>query len=494
MQSPKKILVANRGEIAVRIMRTILEMGHIPIGIYSEADAGAPHVAMSVQAFCVGPSPSNESYLQMDRIIDLCTKNKVDAIHPGYGFMAESKAFADKCAKAGVIFIGPTPDAIEQMGDKILARQAATQAGLPMVPGTSELKGAQEAALHAKDIGFPVLLKAKAGGGGKGMRRVDEPDQLEEAFRLAHSEALKAFGNGAIYMEKCLVNPKHIEVQVFSDHHGHHYTLGDRECSIQRRHQKIIEEAPAYGLSGKLRQKMSDVSKALCKQANYRGAGTIEYLVDADENFYFLEMNTRLQVEHPVTEMITGLDLVELQIRAAFGEKIILDPSMRGHAIEVRIYAEDPGQGFMPAPGKIDHIKWPQGPGLRVDSGVMSGSEISLYYDPMIAKISVWAQTRAQAITKMKCALRDTIISGTQTNQIFLSQILEHPKYGSNEVSTTFVEDNMPFETNQKPSNHHIAAAIATLELSSLSKIPSPSSDQQPTHATSPWWQSNLPG
>ncbi|MEZ4820627.1 MAG: biotin carboxylase N-terminal domain-containing protein [Bdellovibrionota bacterium] len=302
---PKKILIANRGEIAVRIARSIIQLGHIPIAIYSEADAQAPHVALCAQAFCVGPAPSNQSYLQLDKIFQICKRENIDAIHPGYGFMAENQAFAQACIENNIVFIGPQPETIKQMGDKILARHAAEKAGLPMVPGSQDLASAEQAQDYANSIGYPVLLKAKAGGGGKGMRRVEQPADVAEAFRLAQSEAEKAFGDGTIYVEKCLVHPRHIEVQVFCDHHGHVYTLGDRECSIQRRHQKIIEEAPAPGLSEGLRAKMSEVSKTLCQQVNYQGAGTIEYLVDKDEN-YFLEMNTRLQVEHPVTEWITG--------------------------------------------------------------------------------------------------------------------------------------------------------------------------------------------
>ncbi|MCB0271691.1 MAG: ATP-grasp domain-containing protein [Bdellovibrionales bacterium] len=484
--APKKILVANRGEIALRIMRSIKELGHIPFAIYSEADAKSPHVAFSHQAFCVGPAPSSESYLQADTILDICKREKIDAIHPGYGFMAENKIFAEKCAKANVAFIGPLPDTIEQMGDKILARRAAEKAGLPMVPGSHNLKDAAEATAFAEKIGYPVLLKAKAGGGGKGMRKVSKAEEIEEAFRLAQSEAQKAFGDGALYMEKCLVHPRHIEVQVFCDHHGNVYTLGDRECSIQRRHQKIIEEAPAFGLSETLRQKMSDVSKALCQQVNYHGAGTIEYLVDENQNFYFLEMNTRLQVEHPVTELVTQLDLVALQIRAAFGEKILIDPKITGHAIEVRIYAEDPALNFIPQPGMIEQIIWPTGPGIRIDSGIESRSEISLYYDPMIAKISTFAQNRAHAIEKMKWALSETIIVGTKTNKEFLQDILCNKDYEKNNVSTTFVEENMPFASYRDISEVELAACFATLFSSdaSLAKVHS---------KASMWWTSRLP-
>jgi acetyl-CoA carboxylase biotin carboxylase subunit len=488
---PKRILIANRGEIAVRIARSVREMGHLPIAIYSEADANAPHVRLAHEAYCVGPAPSAESYLQLDRLLALAQKHQIDAIHPGYGFMAENQAFAKACGENNIVFIGPKPETIAAMGDKILARQAAAKANVPMVPGTDQVKNAEEAETYAVEIGFPVLLKAKAGGGGKGMRRVTRKEDVREAFDLAQSEARNAFGDDSIYIEKCLVHPRHIEVQVFCDHHGHIYTLGDRECSLQRRHQKIIEEAPAPGLKDETRQAMAAVSKQLCKNVSYRGAGTIEYLVDADENFYFLEMNTRLQVEHPVTEWITGLDLVALQIRAAFGEEIQLDEPIAflGHSIEVRIYAEDPSNQFFPSPGTLSQLVWPTGKGIRIDSGVEQGSEITLFYDPMIAKISVWDNTRDKAIAKTQQALRELRLGGLTTNTTFLQNILDNPAYQQGQISTTFVEDNMPFEAQTTATTQEWLAAVAT----ALLDEPTTQPKSTPTMAPSQWWNSRLP-
>lgn len=485
----KKILVANRGEIALRVIRTIRALGHSPIAVYSEADASMPFVRLADEAYLLGPAPSVESYLNIEKIFEVCKKAKVDAIHPGYGFFSENRIFAECCKKEGIIFIGPDPQTISDMGDKVSARNWAKKANVPMTPGTDQLKDAQEALTFSKKIGFPVLLKAKAGGGGKGMRRVEKESDVMDAYTRASSEALKAFKDGTMYIEKCLVRPRHIEIQVFCDHHGNVYTFADRECSIQRRHQKIIEEAQAPFLSEKTRMAMSEVSKQLCKAVNYRGAGTLEYLVDRDENFYFLEMNTRLQVEHPVTEWVTGLDLVELQIRAAFGEKILLkDPDYKpkGHSIEVRIYAEDPDNNFFPSPGRLQNVTWPQGTGIRIDSGIESGSEITLFYDPMIAKISTWHETREGAIARMIQALRETRLEGVTTNKEFLLQILSHSDYVSGKTSTTFVEENMPFSFHE-PSEDEWAAAFATVALHNQTYR---------THSrstTSGWWKSSLP-
>lgn len=487
--SKRKILIANRGEIALRVLRTVRALGYSPVAIYSEADASLPFVRLSDEAYCVGPAPSTESYLNAEKILEIAKNAGVSAIHPGYGFFSENRNFAESCTKAGIIFIGPLPQTISDMGDKVQARKRAAEAGVPMVPGTDQLKDANEALEFSKKVGFPVLLKAKAGGGGKGMRRVEKESDVIESYNRASSEALKAFKDGTMYIEKCLVHPRHIEVQVFCDHHGNVYTFGDRECSIQRRHQKIIEEAPAPFLSETTKKKMSDVSKQLCKLVNYHGAGTLEYLVDKDENFYFLEMNTRLQVEHPVTEWVTGLDLVELQIRAAFGEKIILnekDFEPKGHSIESRIYAENPDENFVPSPGKLKNVVWPQGTGIRIDSGIETGSEISLFYDPMIAKISTWHHTREGAITRMDQALRETRLEGVTTNKEFLTQILRNSDFVKGKTSTTFVEERMPFPSLLL-SDDEINAAIATLSLT-----------MQTTHthsrsSGSAWWKSSLP-
>jgi acetyl-CoA carboxylase biotin carboxylase subunit len=489
-KSKKKILVANRGEIALRVIRTIRALGHSPIAVYSEADASSPFVRLADEAYLLGPAPSTESYLNMDKIFEICKQTKVDAIHPGYGFFSENRTFAERCKKEGIVFIGPLPQTIADMGDKVSARNWAKKAGVPMTPGTDQLKDAQEALEFSKKIGFPVLLKAKAGGGGKGMRRVEKESEVIDAFNRASSEALKAFKDGTMYIEKCLVHPRHIEVQVFCDHHGNVYTFSDRECSIQRRHQKIIEEAGAPFLSEKTKAAMSEVSKQLCKAVNYQGAGTLEYLVDKDQNFYFLEMNTRLQVEHPVTEWVTGLDLVELQIRAAFGEKILLndeDYKPKGHSIEVRIYAEDPDNNFFPSPGKLKNVVWPQGTGIRIDSGIEPGSEISLFYDPMIAKISAWHMTREGCIARMIQALRETRLEGVTTNKEFLLNILSHPDYVAGKTSTTFVEEHMPFNSSIQTSDDDWAAAFATVALQT---------ETTKTHSrstTSGWWKSALP-
>ena len=491
MKSPKKkILVANRGEIALRVIRTIRAMGHSPVAVYSEADAFLPFVRLADEAYLLGPAPSTESYLNADKIFEICKQAKVDAIHPGYGFFSENRSFSEACKKNGIIFIGPLPQTISDMGDKVSARNWASRAGVPMTPGTDQLKDAQEALEFSKKIGFPVLLKAKAGGGGKGMRRVEKESDVVEAYTRASSEALKAFKDGTMYIEKCLVHPRHIEIQVFCDHHGNVYTFSERECSIQRRHQKIIEEASAPFLSDKTKAAMSEVSKQLCKAVNYQGAGTLEYLVDKDENFYFLEMNTRLQVEHPVTEWVTGLDLVELQIRAAFGEKIILDEKdykPKGHSIEVRIYAEDADNNFFPSPGKLKNVIWPQGTGVRIDSGIESGSEITLFYDPMIAKISTWHATREGAIARMVQALRETRLEGVTTNKDFLLKILTHPDYISGKTSTTFVEEHMPLKSHAEASDEEWAAAFATGALQTHTK------KYHPRSTTSGWWKSSLP-
>lgn len=488
-KAQKKILVANRGEIALRVMRTIRALGHSPIAVYSEADAASPFVRLADEAYLLGPAPSTESYLNIEKIFEICKQAKIDAIHPGYGFFSENRIFAERCKKEGIIFIGPDPQTIADMGDKVSARNWAKKAGVPMTPGTDQLKDAQEALKFSKQVGFPVLLKAKAGGGGKGMRRVEKESDVIDAYTRASSEALKAFKDGTMYIEKCLVHPRHIEIQVFCDHHGNVYTFSDRECSIQRRHQKIIEEAQAPFLSEKTKMAMSEVSKQLCKAVNYHGVGTLEYLVDRDQNFYFLEMNTRLQVEHPVTEWVTGLDLVELQIRAAFGEKIKLeekDYAPKGHSIEVRIYAEDPDNNFFPSPGTLKNVVWPHGTGIRIDSGIESGSEISLFYDPMIAKISTWHETREGAIARMIQALRETRLEGVTTNKEFLLQILSHADYVSGKTSTTFVEENMPF-TNHASSEDEINAAFATAALIHQTiKTHSRST-------TSGWWKSSLP-
>ncbi len=413
----KKLLIANRGEIAVRIIRTCREMGISPIAVYSECDRTALHVRLADEAHAIGPSAPRESYLRIDRIVDVAKKAGVDAIHPGYGFLAENDQFAVAVADAGITFVGPTARAIETMGSKTAARTAAMRAGVPVVPGTEEALGPDVAdaviADRAREVGYPVLVKAVAGGGGKGMRTVLDPGGLSGAIRAARSEAGTAFGNAAVYLERRITRPRHIEIQLLGDADGTVVPFVERECSIQRRHQKVVEESPSLAVSPALRAKMTSAAAAVARAVGYTNAGTIEFLLDEDGHFYFLEMNTRLQVEHPITEMVTGSDLVRWQIRIARGEKIDLDPETllrpRGHAIECRIYAEDPDNGFLPSPGRILELRTPGGPGIRDDSGVTAGLDVPIFYDPMISKLVAWADDRPLAISRMRRALSEVL-------------------------------------------------------------------------------------
>ncbi len=438
-----KVLIANRGEIAVRIIRSLKELGIRSVAVYSEADRRALHVRMADEAYCVGPAPSAESYLKSDVILEIAKKSGAQAIHPGYGFLSENAEFATQCAEAGIVFIGPPPAAIDAMGEKTRARQLMLEAGVPLVPGTQEaIEDVAVIKKLADEMGFPVLVKAAAGGGGKGMRRVDRPEDLEAAFVGARREALSAFGNGAVYLEKYVVHPKHVEIQVLADTHGNVVHLFERDCSVQRRHQKIIEEAPCPVLSEEVRQKMGAVAVKAAKAVGYVGAGTLEFLLDADQNFYFLEMNTRLQVEHPITEMITGLDLVRWQLKIAAGERLSFgqeDVKRRGAAIECRIYAEDPDGGFMPCPGELKYVQEPAGPGVRVDSGVYSGSEVTVFYDPMIAKLIVWGEDREHAIARMRRALREYVVYGIKTNVAFHDEVLADEGFVRGDYDTEFV-------------------------------------------------------
>ncbi|MFZ5981337.1 MAG: acetyl-CoA carboxylase biotin carboxylase subunit, partial [Candidatus Zixiibacteriota bacterium] len=387
----KKILIANRGEIAVRIIRACRDLGIGSVAVYSECDRTAFHVRMADEAYFIGPSPSSESYLVPDKIIEVAKKSGADAVHPGYGFLAENAAFAEKCIRNGIIFIGPEPETIRLLGDKLLARKTALKANLPVVPGVDIGGMSPEAALEAaKEIGFPVLVKAAGGGGGKGMRVVESEELFAESLKSASNEARSAFGDGRVFIEKYLRRPRHIEIQILADRHGHCLYLGERECSIQRRHQKVIEESPSPVVTEELRMRMGEAAVNIALMSGYIGAGTCEFLVDEDMSFYFLEVNTRLQVEHPVTEMVTGLDLVREQVAVAEGEPLAYrqeDINLRGHAIECRIYAENPDEGFIPSTGRLTHYRIPAGPGVRVDSGVLLNSEIPIYYDPMIAKL-----------------------------------------------------------------------------------------------------------
>jgi acetyl-CoA carboxylase, biotin carboxylase subunit len=443
----RKILVANRGEIAVRIIRALREMNIASVAVYSDADRAALHVRMADEAAHIGASPSPESYLRIDRILEAARRHGAEAIHPGYGFLSENADFAAACEAAGIVFIGPPAEVIRQMGSKTSARALAKAAEAPVVPGTEEaLRDAAEAKAVAARIGYPVLLKAAAGGGGKGMRRVDAEAGLESAFRDAASEAERAFGNGEIYVERFVERPRHIEIQVIGDAFGTLVHLGERECSIQRRHQKVVEECPSPLIAAypAMRGAMGEAALRIARAAGYRNAGTLEFLVDQDRNFYFLEMNTRLQVEHPVTELVTGLDLVQLQIRIAAGEPLGFgqrDVAWRGAALECRIYAEDPNNSFYPSPGKVLQIDRPTGPGIRLDNGIYPGWDVPLDYDPLLAKMAVWAETRDGAIARMKRALEEYYVAGIKTNVTFFRQILEDPEFAGGRLHTGFIED-----------------------------------------------------
>lgn len=445
----KKVLVANRGEIAVRVMRTCREMGIQSVAVYSDADRTSMHVRYADEAYHIGPSPSNESYLVIDKIIAAAKKSKADAIHPGYGFLSENATFSERCKKEGIIFIGPDASSISTMGDKITARKTISKAGVPVVPGTKEPLTSEEDALKViKKIGLPVMIKASAGGGGKGMRLVKHEKDILSSYRGARSEAKAAFGNDAVYIEKYIESPHHIEFQVLADKHGNAVHLFERECSVQRRHQKVVEETPSPLMNPKVRAEMGKHAVAAAQACNYHGAGTIEFIMDDNLNYYFLEMNTRLQVEHPITERVVGIDLVREQINIANGLKLGFrqaDLSQNGHAIECRIYAEDPDNNFMPSPGVIQHITEPLGFGVRHDGYVYEGYEIPIYYDPLISKLIVWGKTRDEAIARMKRALHSYKITGVKTSIKFLEKIMNCPDFIEGNYNTHFIEKNKEF-------------------------------------------------
>jgi acetyl-CoA carboxylase biotin carboxylase subunit len=462
----KKILIANRGEIALRVMRSAKEMGIKTVAVYSEADRNAPFVRYADEAFLLGPPPSNQSYLLGDKIIEICKANKVDGIHPGYGFLSENAGFARKVREAGITFIGPSPESMDMMGDKLSAKATAKKNNVPMIPGSEgAISDTKEAIKLAKEIGFPLLIKASAGGGGKGMRLVEKESEIEEQMKMAISEAISAFGNGAVFIERYASKPRHIEIQVLADNHGNCVYLFERECSIQRRHQKVVEEAPSSVLTPELRKKMGECAVAVSKGCGYSGAGTVEFLVDADLNFYFLEMNTRLQVEHPVTEMITDLDLVKEQIKVARGEKLSFkqeDLKINGHALEVRVCAEDPANNFLPDIGKLIVYKTPSGPGVRVDDGFEEGMDIPIYYDPMIAKLVVHGKDRQDAIDKMLRAINDYKIVGVETTLDFCTFVLKHKAFTSGKFDTGFIKDHFtPEVLNPIGDENDEALAIA---------------------------------
>jgi acetyl-CoA carboxylase biotin carboxylase subunit len=439
-----KILVANRGEIAVRIIRACCEMGIPSVAVFSEADRAALHVRLADEALPIGPAPSRESYLRIDRVLAAARAAGADAVHPGYGFLAENTDFARACEEAGIVFIGPRSDTIALMGEKTSARREAVAAGVPVVPGTLEPVSDERAlAREAERIGYPVMLKAAAGGGGKGLRLVGSPADLLPALARARSEAKGAFGDESVYLEKAIVRPRHVEIQILGDHHGNAVHLFERECSIQRRHQKVVEESPSPLLTPELRERMGALAVALVRRTGYVGAGTLEFLVDAGRNPYFLEMNTRLQVEHPVTEMVTGTDLVKLQIRIARGEPLPFrqeDLVQRGHAIECRVYAEDPEAGFLPSPGRILALRVPGGPGVRDDTGVCEGTEVGVHYDPLVSKLVVWAESREEAIRRMRRAVSEYRILGIKTTLPFLQRVLAHHDFVAGDIDTGFVD------------------------------------------------------
>src|SRR5450631_2999261 len=439
----KKILIANRGEIAVRIIRACREMGITPVAVYSDADRAALHVRMAEVAYPIGPTPALESYLNIDKILTVTKRCGADALHPGYGFLSENANFAEACATAGIKFIGPSPGSMKVMGSKTKARQQMEQNGIPCVPGDSRALESLEHALKiATNIGYPVMLKAAAGGGGKGMRLVPEPEEMRPAFEAARSEAHRAFGQGELYIEKAILNPRHIEVQILADEHGNTIHLGERECSIQRRHQKVLEESPSSAVDAALRKRMGEVAVQAASAVGYTNAGTVEFLVDKDKNFYFLEMNTRLQVEHPVTELVTGLDLVQLQIRIAANEKLPFaqsDVNLRGHAIECRVYAEDPANDYFPSPGEITVLSEPSGPGIRVDSGIYEGWNVPLEYDPLLAKLIGHGESRQQAIGRLRRALEEYVVGGVMTNLALFRQILSNPEFLAGNTDTGLI-------------------------------------------------------
>lgn len=481
----RKILIANRGEIAVRVIRACRELGIRTVGVYSEIDRAALHVRLADEAYLLGPAPAKESYLRSDKVLEIAKMAKAEAIHPGYGFLSENADFADACVKAGLKFIGPRGDSMRKLGDKLRARQTAQKIKVPIVPGIEvPLKSADEAKKIAEKFGYPVLLKARAGGGGKGMRTVLKPGDVESSYRLASSEAASSFNDPALYLEKYVEEPHHVEVQILGDRSGNVVALGERECSVQRRHQKIIEESPSPYISEATRKKIMAAAILLGKEAGYENAGTMEFLVDRNQNFYFLEMNARLQVEHPITEQVTGIDLVRAQLAIAAGEKLkdILGSDAHGpgvpvvgHALECRIYAEDPDNDFLPSPGKIRRARNPEGCWVRVDSAIHSGSSISVYYDPMIAKLITWGRDREDTILRMERALREYQIVGVKTNIAFLEAVLSHAHFRKGTYDTTFVERNM---AELKRKSHEgfdeIAALAAAIHQSGREKVTVP--------------------
>lgn len=488
----EKILIANRGEIAVRLIRACHELGIAAVAVYSEADRAALHVLKADEAYAIGPSPAAESYLNIEHILETAKRCGADAIHPGYGFLSENAGFARACRDAGIKFIGPSPESIELMGSKTRARQQMQKAGVPFVPGTSSgVKSLAEACEVASQIGYPIMLKAAAGGGGKGMRLVAGEAEMASALDSARSEAQRAFGDDEVYLEKAITNPRHIEMQILADEHGNCVHLGERECSIQRRHQKVLEESPSPAIKPEMRRRMGETAVRAAQAAGYANAGTIEFLADADGNFYFLEMNTRLQVEHPVTELVAGVDLVHLQIRIAAVEKLPFrqeDVCLRGHAIECRVYAEDPENNFFPSPGMITLLNEPAGPGIRVDSGIYQGWNVPVEYDPLLAKLIVHGEDREQAIARLKRAVEEYVVGGVKTNLPLFQRILSGPEFVAGRTDTGYL---FRLRQLQEVLDHEPKAEVAGIAAALFPTLASARNrlDQGPPVVPSAWKQ-----
>jgi acetyl-CoA carboxylase biotin carboxylase subunit len=495
-----KILIANRGEIAVRVLRACREMGIRTVAVFSEADRKALHTRYADEAYFIGPAPAGESYLVIDKIIKAARESGAQAIHPGYGFLAENPRFADRCEGEKIKLIGPSAHAMRTMGSKTLARKTVQAAGVPVVPGTVEpIASEEEVARIAREIGFPVMLKATAGGGGKGLRLVREDSELASSLRMAKSEARSAFSDDSVYIEKYIENPRHVEIQILGDQHGNYVHLGERECSIQRRHQKVIEESPSVIVTPEMRAAMGKVAIEAARAVSYEGAGTCEFLVDRHRSFYFLEMNTRLQVEHPVTEMVTGIDIVKEQIRVAAGEKLSLrqeDVKQTGHAIECRVYAEDPERNFLPCPGEITSLRVPGGPGVRDDSGVYAGFAIPIYYDPIISKLVAWGTDRTEAIARMKRALAAYVVTGVRTTIPFHIRVMNNRHFIDGNFDTNFIDQVFFKEEEARPLENG-DLALATAAIQAFREEHRSALAQQPGEAGAPvsmWKYSTRPG
>ena len=497
----KRILIANRGEIAVRIIRACREMGIESVAVFSDVDRKALHVRKADHAYHIGPATASESYLNFDKILDVARRSGAEAIHPGYGFLSENARFATECREAGIKFIGPTPESMEMMGSKTSARQHMKKAGVPFVPGSEKGMEYEGTERMAEQIGYPVMLKAAAGGGGKGMRLVQSAGELHSAYENARSEAQRSFGDNEVYIEKAIVNPRHVEMQIFGDEHGNVVYLGERECSVQRRHQKVLEESPSPIVDEDMRRRMGEIAVRVAKAANYQNAGTVEFLVDQDRNFYFLEMNTRLQVEHPVTEFVTGIDLVHLQFRVAAGEKLPFrqeDIKLRGHAIECRVYAEDPDNKFFPSPGLITRLISPSGPGIRRDSGMYEGWVVPMEYDPLLAKLVGTGETREEAINRLLRALYEYFVGGIKTNISLFRRILKDPDFQAGKIDTGFLERLLATPAVETDEQRPIIAAVAAGIFATMDPkatfpgadgLPAPANGQAPPSAESGNWR-----